>query len=310
MIECNFCNKNEFNFLFKGHDYLSFSRNNFKVKQCKNCGIISLNPRPKDMMPFYSKYHSGDLAKDSFSFLSKDMVKLTKRSKRNGKVLDIGCGKGKFLFNMKKTGWDVYGNELSSSSCEYAKNEFGLKNVFNGDLLSLDLPANFFDLITLWHVLEHLDKPHDTLNKIYKLLKENGLLIIESPNFCSIQSRIFKDKWFSLDLPRHLYQFSPSTLKKCLNKSRFEIVKRDYIVNPRINFVSFKISLLRWLGIQRLPKILHSNKFNANVDLINNKTSPKFLRFLFNFGCLIISLYLNLTGCDDSFRVYCKKNIF
>ena len=307
LIPCDFCGNNDFTFLYNSHDYLSFSSLTFKVMRCKRCGLVNLNPRPENIADYYGKYPKGSGTKDSFEFLVPDRIKKIKKFKKGGRILDVGCGQGGFLNTMLKDGWEIYGVELSRDACDFAREKYGLKEINNCDLLSAVFPDNFFDVITLWHVLEHLGKPQDTLRKIYNILKEDGLLIIESPNFCSIQSRFFKDKWFNLDLPRHLYQFSPKILKRYLEKTNFKIIKKDYIVNPRINFISFKMSLLRWTGIQRAPKIEENDKLNTGTDSRKDKIAWKLFRFSFNIICLLISLFLYLINCDDSFRVYCKK---
>ena len=307
LVPCDFCGNNDFTFLYNSHDYLSFSPLTFKVMRCNRCDLVSLNPRPENIADYYGKYRKGYSKKDIFEFLVPNRIMKIKKYKKGGRILDVGCGQGGFLNTMLKDGWEIYGVELSKDACDFARETYGLNEINNCDLLSLDFPDNFFDVITLWHVLEHLGNPKDTLKMIYKILKEDGLLIVESPNFCSIQSRFFKDKWFSLDLPRHLYQFSPKILKKYLNETNFKIIKRDYIVNPRINFVSFKKSLLRWLGIQRAPKIKENDKLNNDANFRGDKIVWRLFRFSFDIFCLLISLFLNLTNCDDSFRVYCKK---
>ncbi len=306
-IKCDLCGSDEFTLLFFGNDYLFFSPLKLELKECKNCGLVGLNPRPKDISPFYREYHNNKHTNDLFEFLSPSRKKKIEKFKKPGKILDIGCGQGGFLNTMKSNGWETYGVELSKDACHYARTTYGLKKIYNCDLLSFDIPENYFDVVTLWHVFEHLSKPQDTLKRISKILKEDGLLLIESPNFHSMQSKIFKNKWFSLDLPRHLYQFSPKILKKYLENAEFKIVKSDYIVNPRINFISFKNSLLRWLGIQKLPGLEFNKKSNSSVGSNSNKIYHKFLRFLFDIACLTISLLLNLLKLDDSFRLYCKK---
>ncbi|MDO9565591.1 MAG: class I SAM-dependent methyltransferase [Candidatus Desulfaltia sp.] len=307
MVACDLCGDNDFTFLYNSHDYLSFSPLIFELKKCEKCGLVGLNPRPENISDYYGKYRKGSIKKDIFEFLVPNRIKKIKKFKKGGRILDVGCGQGGFLNTMLKDGWEIYGVELSKDACDFARETYGLNEINNCDLLSLDFPDNFFDVITLWHVLEHLGNPKDTLKMIYKILKEDGLLLVESPNFCSIQSRFFKDKWFSLDLPRHLYQFSPKILKMYLKETNFKIIKRDYIVNPRINFISFKMSLLRWTGIQRAPKIEENDKLNTDTDSRKDKIAWKLFRFSFNIICLLISLFLNLINCDDSFRVYCKK---
>jgi 2-polyprenyl-3-methyl-5-hydroxy-6-metoxy-1,4-benzoquinol methylase len=289
-IECDLCGQNDFNLLINGNDYLSFSPLIFKVKKCRNCGLVGLNPRPKNIANFYGEYRKGPSGKDTFDFLSPNRIKKIGKFKENGKILDIGCGQGGFLNTMKKNGWETYGVELSKEACEFARQNYGLENIKNEDLLSIDFPDNYFDVVTLWHVLEHLREPLYTLKKIYKILKKDGILIIESPNFQSIQSRVFKEKWFNLDLPRHLFQFSPATSIHYFNKTNFKIIKRDYFVNPRINFISFKKSLLRSTGILRVPKMVPATKLNLQTNSPRYKLIKRLFSFALNFFCLVISI--------------------
>ncbi len=307
-VLCDFCGEKDFKHLFNGSDYLSFSPLTFELKMCNRCGLVNLNPRPENIAGYYGTYRKGSTKKDIFEFLAPNRIKKIKEFQKSGRVLDVGCGQGGFLNTMLKDGWEIYGVELSKDACDFAQETFGLKEIYNCDLLSLDFPDNFFDIITLWHVLEHLGKPLDTLKKINRMLKEDGLLIIESPDFYSIQSRFFKDKWFNLDLPRHLYQFSPKMVQKYLEKTNFKIIKRDYIVNPRINFISFKMSLLRWLGVHRAPKIEENDTLPTDVNFRKDQIVRRLFRFSINIFCLLLAIFLNLIHCDDSFRVYCKKN--
>jgi 2-polyprenyl-3-methyl-5-hydroxy-6-metoxy-1,4-benzoquinol methylase len=306
-IKCDLCGSDEFSLLFNGSDYLSFSPLVFELKKCKKCGLVNLNPRPENITYFYEDYRKGPSGNDIFDFLAPNRIKKIEKFKNQGVILDIGCGQGGFLSAMKKNGWETYGVELNKEACNFARYTYGLENINNNDLLSTDFPDNFFDVVTLWHVFEHLRKPQDTLKKIYKILKVDGLLIIESPNFNSLQSRVFKDRWFNLDLPRHLYQFSPAILKQYFNKTNFTIIKRDYFVNPLINLVSLKKSLLRSTGVLRAPNSDQAVESSSTSYLHRYRLSRKIFSFALNIGCLLISTTLNLIGCDDSFRVYCQK---
>lgn len=310
LIPCCLCGENNFLFLLSGHDYLAFSPLTFNVMKCNNCGLVCLNPYPENLVKYYDAHHKGSLEKDIFLFplLLPNRVKKIKKLKTTGKIFDIGCGAGGFLLDMQKEGWDVYGCDIFPDICEKAKNVAGLKNIYNGDVLSLNLPENYFDVITLWHVLEHLAKPQDTLRKVNKLLKDDGILIIESPNFSSIQSKFFKSRWFPLELPRHIYHFSPKTVGKLLETVNFEIFKKDYIINPRIDFVNLKQSLLRYLGINKYPTTEElGEKIGGVFDAQKKGIAWKFFRYLFNYACLFLSLFLVLMHCEDSFRVYCRK---
>ena len=157
-ISCDLCKGNDFKHLFSGRDYLSFSPLTFELKKCNRCGLVSLNPRPEDITDYYRNYRKGPIKKDGFEFLASNRIKKIRKFKKSGRILDIGCGQGGFLHSMAKDSWETYGVELSKDACDVARETYGLKDIYNGDLLSSDLPDNFFDIITLWHVLEHLGK--------------------------------------------------------------------------------------------------------------------------------------------------------
>jgi len=305
-VKCNLCGNEDFSLLFEGHDYQYFSPLTFKVMKCNNCGLVCLNPRPKEIIQYYPERGKG-IIKDLFLFLKPNRVKIIKNLKKEGKILDIGCGEGGFLFDMHKEGWKVYGNDISKTGCDFARRELGLENIYDKDLLSLDFPEDFFDIVTMWHTLEHMKKPREILRRINRLLKDDGILIIECPDFSNLQSRFFREKSFALDLPRHFYQFTPKTLEKLLKLTGFKIRKRDYIVNSRISFISLKMSILRWLGIQRVPKRRGEKEPPAIVNFRKTGILWGLARFVVNITCLLLSLFLILINSDTSFRVYCKK---
>jgi len=305
-VKCDLCGSNDFSLLFKGHDYRYFSPLTFKVMRCNGCGLVCLNPRPKKIINYYPQQKKV-IKKDYFLFLRPNRIKRIKRFKKGGRILDIGCGQGYFLFDMNKEGWEVYGNEISKTGCNFAREKLGLKNIYNSDFIPLDFPENFFDVVTMWHTLEHMKKPRKILERINRILKDDGVLIIESPDFSSLQSKFFKEKWYALNLPRHLYQFSPKVLEKLLKSIGFEIYKRDYIVNPRISFMDLKMSLLRWLGIRRVPGKEEIKESSAIGDFRKAKILWRLGRFVFNLICLLFSLFLILINSDTCFRLYCKK---
>jgi len=308
LVACDSCENKNFKILFEGNDYRSFSANTLTVVQCLQCGLVFLNPRPKNMADYYrNNCYKKELRKDFFSWLSIDRVKIISQHKKVGRILDIGCGNGSFLLNMRKNGWEVYGNEICHNACDFVRDELSLTNVYSGHLLSIDLPEKYFDVITLSHVLEHLEKPRENLIKINRLLKDDGILIIECPDFSSIHRYIFKDKWQALELPQHLYQFTVKTLKRTLNLSGFEVYKKDFIIDPRVSFVDMKISILRWIGLRKPLKLENKERINRPIDNTNRSISWKIFRFSFNWLCLLLSLVLSCINCKDLFRIYCRK---
>lgn len=309
-VKCDLCGNDDFTFLFEGRDYLHFSPLTFKLMKCKVCRLICLNPRPQNMLDYFPESRSNIIIKDHFLFLKPNKIAIIKRlRKKSGRILDIGCGDGEFLFGMSKEGWQVYGNDILKTNCDFAKEKFKLKNIYNQDLLSLDFPKGFFDLVTMWHTLEHMQSPQQVLRRIYQILKDDGILIIESPNYSSLANRLFKEKSYSLDLGRHLYQFSPKTLEKLLNSANFKIYKSDFFVNLRFSFISLKMSMLRYLGIRQIPDREGRSESGTVTNFRKTKMLWELFRWTFDLICLALSFFLILINFDACLRVYCKKII-
>ena len=157
-------------------------------------------------------------------------------SKLNGSLLDIGSGTGAFVNELKENGWNVVGLEPDKD----ARNVAAESNI---DLRNVDelfhLTENSFDAITLWHVLEHVHTLQSYLDQCRKLLKEDGRLIIAVPNYTSLDAAIYKEYWAAYDVPRHLYHFSPLSMKKLVDKSSMRLID----CKPML-FDSFYVSLL------------------------------------------------------------------
>ncbi len=164
------------------------------------------------------------------------------KDRKKRKILDIGAGNGLFLTEFKKRGWKTVGVEFSDHAVRQAK-KFGLK-LKRGDFLDYKFPSNSFDVVTLNNVLEHLFKPQETLEKISKVIKKDGILVITVPNIESIGFQFFKRDWYGVDAPRHLYQFSLDTLGNMLSDCGFEVTKVFHGYwqhNYPILFESFRI---------------------------------------------------------------------
>jgi len=143
----------------------------------------------------------------------------------NGLILDIGCGRGDYLKQMKGLGWNVLGIEPDAASAQLAKR--GGVNIFNGTLDEADLDEESVDQITMQHVIEHLIDPLAYVKECHRMLKKGGRLVIYTPNLDSLGHRKFHKSWLALDPPRHLYIFSPQSLKSLFDKSPF----RKYQIN-------------------------------------------------------------------------------
>jgi 2-polyprenyl-3-methyl-5-hydroxy-6-metoxy-1,4-benzoquinol methylase len=135
-------------------------------------------------------------------------------------MLDIGCGEGHLLKIATEDGWQITGTEISVKATETA-NQLLENKVLAGDILDLNLPDNSFDLITIYHVIEHLIEPIPTLEKIKQLLKPNGIAFIETPNIGSLGARIKGKKWSHIIPPEHISYFDRHSLKQALKTAEF-----------------------------------------------------------------------------------------
>jgi 2-polyprenyl-3-methyl-5-hydroxy-6-metoxy-1,4-benzoquinol methylase len=229
-VKCNLCGFDDAKFILRARSRsTNEGKKFFKLAKCTKCGLVYLNPRPEkeDIKKYYPPwYHSRaqaqvtDISKtkiwgipwrEAMRYKAAPIL----RYKKKGRILDIGCGDGSLLKFLKDSGWQTYGVELQDSSSLYAQNVLGL-NVFSGRFEEANYPEDSFDVITLFHVLEHLPNPSGTLKKAYMLLRKDGFLLIAVPNLHSLEAKIFRSKWVGISAPLHLYHFTPRTLQMML----------------------------------------------------------------------------------------------
>jgi SAM-dependent methyltransferase len=247
-VTCFLCGLDDTEVLFRKKDKLGVTDDIFQVVECRRCGLLYVNPRPTEaeMGKFYPETYSWKetLGTDSFPtkwvrglekgyryhLLRDEVSKVVKWVGRSfGRVLDIGCGTGDRLDIFRSQGFETYGIEISDSA-SYAKDHLKL-NVMRGDLFSASFPDRFFDIVTLYNVLEHTHHPKKVCNEIHRILKDDGFLIIQVPNKDSLQYKIFREKWAAFDVPRDLYYFRPDILRSLLERVGFTVTKLDHFMN-------------------------------------------------------------------------------
>jgi 2-polyprenyl-3-methyl-5-hydroxy-6-metoxy-1,4-benzoquinol methylase len=140
---------------------------------------------------------------------------------QRGRILDIGCGKGLLLKGLREQGWEVFGTELSEIASRYAT-DAGI-TVYNLPIHKCPFDPKSFDVVTLFHCLEHLPNPLETLVAVRRVLRSRGYLIVEVPNAGSWYARAFKESWFHLDVPRHLYHFERRSLRHLIDSAGFQV---------------------------------------------------------------------------------------
>lgn len=137
-----------------------------------------------------------------------------------GRILDIGCGAGHFLDGLKSAGWETWGVDISADAARTA--EAHGHHVISGDVTRVDLPAHYFDVVRLWHTLEHVHDPVSVLQAARACLKPGGNLIIGVPNVSSLPARWFGKYWMGWDIPRHMWGFNPTTLRRLADASGYQ----------------------------------------------------------------------------------------
>lgn len=207
----------------------------FEEYRCIQCGFVRLFPQPtrealKKYYPssHYYSYKSEEkrhfFVKLRAFFVAHEffwLVPAMPRQGERGKILDVGCGSGDTLAQLRSIGWDVYGLDVDAHAIKVAQ-ERSMKNVTLGSYEDMQkYPDKFFDVIRFYHVIEHLDDPDVCLKVAYKKLKPGGEIVIGTPNVGSFIARIMKQYWFNLDCPRHIFLFTPKTLMTLLKKNYF-----------------------------------------------------------------------------------------
>ena len=207
-----------------------------RVIQCDQCRLGTLWPQPsaQEIRDFYPPDYYGDSG-NKFEPLIETIVRWSAarhaRSLASGlspgaQVLDVGCGRGVLLSAFADAGHHVSGFEVSTAATEGADPRAEIR--IGGCLRDAGYESETFDLVVLWHVLEHVSNPKSTLQEISRILKPGGRLVVAVPNFSSWQARWARAAWFHLDLPRHLFHFPAPALRKLISECGLDCVRESH----------------------------------------------------------------------------------
>lgn len=312
---CPICDTDKYLKLF----YKDITKWEFKGKfnfvKCGKCGMVLQSPRAplKDVGQYYKndEYWGFDITKEvkgvdwkkerekHYDILFKGILGRTQK----GKMLDVGCGLGLFLSKFKDLGWEVKGTDLINQIAKFAKKTFSI-DVKTGDFLDMNFPKNYFDVVVLSSVLEHVYTPNRTLKKTNSVLKKGGLFVMVIPNINSLGHMIFKRNWSFLEPGRHLYHYSPVTITKILNKHGFKVEKIDHGYRQH-NYYGLFVSF-RYLFSPKFKKTPEGglgenkneqNSFTKEIGKVAGKTFA-------NIGATIEPVIKR----SESMIIYAKKN--
>ena len=272
--QCPTCNSKEFKNYLICDDH-AVSKESFAITQCTNCELLLTNPRPAQQS--IGKYYASEdyishtnKANNLTNYLYKIVRNITFKTKRNWveqplgkkKILDYGCGTGQFLKYLKQHQWETTGVEPDPHAREIASNTDGIIVHSTIDKLS----GEKFDIITLWHVLEHVHDLNKLLTSLKKLLTKTGRLVIAVPNHESYDRKFYKEYWAAYDVPKHLYHFNTQTLTELMKQNSFKLID-----TKPMKFDSFYVSLLSEKNKSGKTKLIKS----FMVGLLSNKSAKK-----------------------------------
>jgi 2-polyprenyl-3-methyl-5-hydroxy-6-metoxy-1,4-benzoquinol methylase len=204
----------------------------FSFVRCADCGLTQQNPQPSEesVAARYGERHGEDYLRYELAneapFLRLQELALRDigfGGLRPGRILDVGCATGALLYSLKKQGWETAGVELCGPSAEYARNSRGI-DVRTSTLERAGFPDRSFDVVHASHLIEHLNDPRSFVREAKRVLKENGVLLISTPNIDGFQAKLFRDGWRSAIFD-HLYLFSKRTLTDMLSREGFVVAK-------------------------------------------------------------------------------------
>ena len=268
---CPLCEREGASRLFLTRDRVHNLPGTFAVYRCANCRAVFIRPWLSDIRlsnyypQSYGRYrhsnsldkknyrgwqrfvlenyygypsarsqHSSGLKRGAAFLLSLVTAKGVLPYRGTGKILDVGCGGGSYLYRLKQWGWEAHGVEPSETGAKQAQS-LGL-TVHHGTLQEARFPDAFFDVVRLSNVLEHLSDPKATLKEISRILKGDGLVYVTVPNTRSLVFWLFQENWYALDSPRHAISYCPRALQTLCNATDFDIANINFAAGP-FNFV-------------------------------------------------------------------------
>ncbi|PQJ22002.1 methyltransferase [Tenacibaculum sp. SG-28] len=267
-------------------DY-SISNEEFSLIYYKEYDVLKTTPNPKNIDKYYAseKYisHTDD-TKNLVEYLYQKVKKITLKRKlklinslktKEKNILDIGAGTGQFIKICKSNGWMTEGIEPNKKAREIAaEKEIILQNDIH------QLKGKKYDIITLWHVLEHIENINEYLDKIKRLLKPNGYLIVAVPNYKSYDATYYGSFWAAYDVPRHIWHFSKKSLKRIFKEINMEIIKIKgmqfdsyYVSILSEQYKQIKLPLCRgvYRGFISNLKARRSKEYSSNIFVVQKK---------------------------------------
>jgi len=295
-IKCNLCGSDKYSVVYNTYkgdistiepDSYTITHNSrdisIRLVKCGKCGLIYANPAPSLDRMINNYVESVDLLyleeEAGRRLAARGILKELKRSKKRGRLLDIGCAAGFLLDEARKMGFEVHGVELSKWAIDYARDKFGITTICHGALKGSEYPVNYFDVVVMTDVIEHLTDPMGTLVEIRKFLKPDGMICISTPDIGSFISKLLRAKWWGVKRA-HIYYFTRRSLYRMLRHTGFVPIKRrthsrtftiKYIVSRLADYNSHLHKILAFLTKNRLKDKLLKINFGDQIEVYARK---------------------------------------
>lgn len=260
--------------------------------KCRDCSFVFAYRKPtrQQLIDHYEGYGRNDYLSEITIRRYHEILDLFEKSRKTNRLLDVGCGIGYFLEVAKKRGWEVYGTEYTDKAIEICSAK-GI-SMKQGPLNPANYEPGYFDVITSFEVIEHINNPQEELKNFYSLLRPGGLVYITTPNFNSLLRYYLKDKYNVLSWPEHLSYYTPGTLRKLMERSGF---RKLFVKATGISLTRLKTSSA---GKEASPSEVFIAEDSSDEQLRRKMESNPVL----GFAKKIVNGILTFTGKGDALK--------
>lgn len=265
VVVCSLCGSNDGDTLFVHH--------RFSYQRCRRCRLVRVNPQltQASIRRIYEEGYEGKRGRGvpGAPRVTPDQARVLEALSRlaggRGRLLDVGCFEGRFLWAARASGWETSGTEISPAAVAFARDEWGL-DVRLGALGDVSFRDGEFDAVVLLDVVEHLPDPRRTLEEVHRVLRDGGVVYVWTPNFDSLTRRFAGRRWGAVVFPWHLYLFSAETLARMMAETGFATVGLR-TTNWLLEFRDPYAALTRGQSLGRPPRVVR--RFQRWLDYVS-----------------------------------------